>query len=428
MESCRAQFLARFQEETHFSTPLVVVWAGGRARPAYRGDEFQPFQQCPIFQYLFGENPAGRVGAMRLDRNGFATWCVFGAPCTESARNFEGCQTAEKSVDDLRDWCTGCTVFYPEKSFDPAQHATDAVETALRGVEHVREIPLKGACYDVRRAVHHARTRKTPDEIDKIRVACRVTAESIARLQTLDLVGMRESQLTALFRYYCAETEGCHAMAFPPIAASGESTAILHYENGERVLQVGDVVLCDMGCSFQGYCSDVTRTWFVGPPASPHHPWRDIHTQVHRVFAAMVAQLKPGKTWDELTTFVHKEFLGVLQNAGLVHKDFRLSDQDQDQDQDDVVAIFFPHSIGHHLGIETHDRCDTTQQAFAPGMVVALEIGLYVGDVAMEKRKSHAHLNAEKLETLGRGGVRVEDNFLVTATSNECLTTTNSRD
>ena len=420
MDSCRARFLELFR----FRAPLVVVWAGGRARPAYRLDEFQPFTQCPHFQYLFGEQPADRIGAMRLNADKTASWCVFGKSCTASQRIFDDCQEA-KSLADFRAWCAGTTVFFPAGSFDAAQHAVDLVQIALRGVAHVRSC----ARHDVPKTLHRARTLKTPEEVERIRVACHVTAESIARLQTLDLVGMRESQLKALFRYYCSETEGCHAMAFPPIAAGGGNTAILHYEDGDRVFQAGDLVLCDMGCRFQGYSADVTRTWFVGSATDQPQPlsaWHVINERVKDTFYQMVAELKsPHKTWDDLTAFVHARFLSLLRDVKIL---LTTTTPSQDQDaRDDVVQIFFPHAIGHHLGIETHDRCDTSQAFFAPGMVVALEIGIYVSDATMIAAEAYAKKNPgvidmARLRALGQGGVRVEDNYLVTDKGSECLT------
>lgn len=416
MDSCRAQFLALAK----LPAPLVVVWAGGRARPAYRPDEFLAFTQCPHFQYLFGEQPANRIGALRLTSRGVASWCVFGKECTDAQRHFEDCQDAEKNIGELRAWCAGYPVLYPDSVFDAAQHAVGLAEEALRGVEHVRD----GAHHKIPKMLHLARTLKTPDEIARLRVACRVTAESIARLQTLDLVGMRESQLKALFQYYCSETEGCHAMAFPPIAAGGGNTAILHYEDGDRVFQAGDLVLCDMGCRFQGYSADVTRTWFVGgdAPSRATSPWHCIHARVQEVFADMVKHLKPGITWDQLTARVHAQFLRVLRAAKMIVVEPPQEGLSLSTAQDEVVQIFFPHAIGHHLGIETHDRCGASQEAFSPGMVVALEIGIYVGDVAMHKAASHPRINEEQLRIMGRGGVRVEDNFVITETGSECLT------
>lgn len=110
--------------------------------------------------------------------------------------------------------------------------------------------------------IYSLRLIKTPDEIEKIRKAIRVSHEAFAHIEKIIKVGMYEYEIEAemarIFRSHHL-TE-----AYPSIVASGPNTCILHYMDHTRQIEAGDLVLIDAGAEHMGYASDTTRTLFIG--------------------------------------------------------------------------------------------------------------------------------------------------------------------
>jgi Xaa-Pro aminopeptidase len=120
---------------------------------------------------------------------------------------------------------------------------------------------------------------------------------------------------------------------------------------------------------------------------------------------ALVAYVPHCRTWDDISNQSRTLMLAALKECGLVHSEAT----------EDVVIQFMPHSCGHHLGLDTHDWCDSQ---IVPGAVLAIELGIYIP--ATTTWPATAKLDA--INTAGPGGVRIEDNVLVTKTGVENLT------
>jgi Xaa-Pro aminopeptidase len=174
---------------------------------------------------------------------------------------------------------------------------------------------------------------------------------------------------------------GYERPAFDTIVASGPHSAMPHYRAGMRTLTAGDLVVLDFGGVLDGYCSDLTRTVSIGPPA---HEARRVYDAVRDAHAAAVAAAKPGVD----ASAVDAAARDVLRERGL--------------------AEAFGHGTGHGLGLDVHEeprigkpRADVPPVALAPGMVFTIEPGAYL---------------------TGFGGVRIEDDVLVTDRGCELLT------
>jgi Xaa-Pro aminopeptidase len=174
---------------------------------------------------------------------------------------------------------------------------------------------------------------------------------------------------------------GYERPAFDTIVASGPNAALPHHRAGDRTLSEGDLIVLDFGGVLDGYCSDITRTVSVGA-VSPRA--RELYDAVHAAQRAAVAVVRPGV----LTTAVDGAARNVLDERGL--------------------GPNFGHGTGHGLGLEVHEdprvgkpRADVEPVTLEPGMVFTIEPGAYVA---------------------GFGGVRIEDDVLVTADGCEVLT------
>ena len=232
---------------------------------------------------------------------------------------------------------------------------------------------LVGASLDALRQI------KTPQEIDLIRQACRIADQSAEHIRRFIQPGMLEREIAAELEWYM-RTLGAEKAAFDTIVASGWRGALPHGKASDKLVEAGEFITLDFGAQYQGYCSDMTRTFRV-PGAGPAEesalfPVYQIVLAAHR---AAVAAIRPGVHCHEVDAAARQ----VITDAG--------------------YGDYFGHNTGHAIGIEVHENprfspTDTT--SLAVGMLLTVEPGIYLP---------------------GQGGVRIEDVVLVTPDGGEVL-------
>jgi Xaa-Pro aminopeptidase len=176
-----------------------------------------------------------------------------------------------------------------------------------------------------------------------------------------------------------ARRSGAEGMSFPTIIASGARSALPHGRATNQAIQPGGFVVCDFGVILTGYCSDQTRTVWVG---SVPREARRTYDAVREAQQAAVDAVKPGVSTGAIDAAARK----VLRKAGL--------------------GGYFTHSTGHGVGLEIHESprvADGQKEVLKPGMVITIEPGVYFP---------------------GKWGVRIEDMVAVTAGGCEVLTPT----
>lgn len=226
--------------------------------------------------------------------------------------------------------------------------------------------------------VNHIRMVKDDDEIALVRAACRLTDRCYEHLKSIIRPGVTEWDVSVAIEHFY-RTHGATRSAFDSIVAAGAGSSMPHYATapGTRTIRKGDVVLIDMGCVYQGYNSDLTRTVFVGrvDPVLER-----IYRIVRLAQESACRAVRPGVTVGALDAVAR----GVIDAAGFGDR--------------------FGHSLGHGVGLDIHEL-----PAVRPGdaiikknMTITIEPGIYLPGV---------------------GGVRIEDTVLVTANGHERLTT-----
>jgi Xaa-Pro aminopeptidase len=110
------------------------------------------------------------------------------------------------------------------------------------------------------RAICDTRNIKLDEEINAVREANRISSDAIRIVLKSCKIGMYENELACIFSQKCS-SQGSFSLAYPSIVGSGENSAILHYVDNNKKISDGDLVLCDMGCEYRGYASDITRTF-----------------------------------------------------------------------------------------------------------------------------------------------------------------------
>ena len=246
--------------------------------------------------------------------------------------------------------------------------------------ETIRARGLDITLRSTERIVEEARVVKDEYEIATIRDAAgRLTSVMPAVLSAVR-EGETEQRIAAVIESVMRDA-GYERMAFDTIVASGPHSAMPHYRAGTRTLARGDLLVLDFGGVLDGYCCDLTRTVSIGAP-SPEA--RRVYDAVRDAHAAAVAAVKPGV-----------EASAVDAAARTVLSDRGLGDA-------------FGHGTGHGLGLDVHEeprigkaRADLPTVTLAPGMIFTIEPGAYLA---------------------GFGGVRIEDDVLVTETGGELLT------
>lgn len=253
-----------------------------------------------------------------------------------------------------------------------ARHA--AWERACRG----RGLALDFVATD--RAVEQLRVIKDDDEIARLRAAAAGLTPVAEAAFAAVRPGAAEREVAGVIEA-ALRAGGFERPAFDTIVASGPNSALPHYRAGERRLSEGDLVVLDFGGVLDGYCCDLTRTVSIGPPS---REMRRVYEAVRDAQAAAIAAVKPGIDASVVDTAARD----LLRDRGL--------------------AEAFGHGTGHGLGLDVHEeprvgkpRADLAPVILAPNMVFTIEPGAYLP---------------------GSGGVRIEDDVLVTERGCELLT------
>jgi Xaa-Pro aminopeptidase len=218
---------------------------------------------------------------------------------------------------------------------------------------------------------------KTKEEIERIRQAAKITDQTYQKLLKEVKPGMREKDLAKII-FNSFEELGAEGISFETIVASGKRGALPHGQASEKIIQEGELITVDFGCKYQGYCSDFTRTFALGKTIDPK--LQEIYQIVQQAQEKGIKSVKAGIKCSEVDQIVRN----YIQEKG--------------------YGEYFIHSTGHGLGIEVHEEPGIStkdETILQTGMIITIEPGIYL-----------PHL----------GGVRIEDDILVTGNGYELLT------
>ena len=273
-----------------------------------------------------------------------------------------------------------------QPAFERACHALNLAGKRL-GVEflNMRVLELKQleqyapGCQmlDAGGALSELRMIKDAEEIEHMRQAIRITEQALQEVSDAIQPGRTDLEITAELKIAFLRA-GAQGMSFEPIVGVGPDSASAHVTPLGRVIERGDLIVIDCGVTYQGYAADITRTFAVGPiaPQLEH-----VYEIVREANAAGRAAVRPGVSAQEVDRAARQ----VIAQAG--------------------YGEYFVHRTGHGLGLEVHEPpyiVEGNEELLQPGMTFTIEPGIYLP---------------------GQGGVRIEDDVLVTPQGAETLTT-----
>lgn len=223
------------------------------------------------------------------------------------------------------------------------------------------------------------RLKKSQEEVDKIKKAIEITKSGIEKLMSEARVGMKEYELEAYFDFNC-KVKGATGLAFTTIAAAGENATTLHYVDNNCELKENDLILFDLGAEYNCYNADISRTFPVNGKFTERQ--KEVYNAVLRVNEEIINLIKPGMKYKDVNEKATELIAEECIKLGLI------------KDKSEVRKYYY-HSIGHSLGMDTHD-IETPHRdiIFEPGVVFTVEPGIYIAEEGI--------------------GIRIEDDILVT--------------
>ncbi|WP_294153306.1 aminopeptidase P family protein [uncultured Clostridium sp.] len=228
---------------------------------------------------------------------------------------------------------------------------------------------------------------KSDEEVKEIQKAIDITIDGVKSLMKNAKAGMKEYELEAYFDFAC-KTKGVKDLAFRTIAAVGKNATTLHYVDNNSEITDKDLILFDLGAQWNYYNADITRTFPVSGTFTERQ--KEVYESVLRVNKAVIEKIKPGVVYKELNAWATDLIAEECIKLGIIK-------------EKKEVSKYYWHSIGHNLGLDTHDLEPQGRNfVFDEGMVFTVEPGIYIGEEGI--------------------GIRIEDDILVTADGCRVLT------
>ncbi|GAA0602640.1 Xaa-Pro dipeptidase [Virgibacillus siamensis] len=248
-------------------------------------------------------------------------------------------------------------------------HVTFSTYELYEKTMDVKLVPVSGL-------VEELRLIKTAEELDVLKQAANIAEDAFSHIQAYIKPGVKEIDISNELEFYMRKL-GAESSSFDTIVASGYRGALPHGVASDKKIQSGELITLDFGAYYNGYCSDITRTVAVGELDDEQ---MEIYNIVQEAQKRGVEGLKPGMTGIEAD---------ALTRDYITEKGY---------------GEYFGHSTGHGVGLEVHEGPGLSfrsEKKLAPGMVVTVEPGIYVPEVA---------------------GCRIEDDIVITEKGYERLT------
>lgn len=277
-------------------------------------------------------------------------------------------------------------------------------------------------------------------ELEALRYASKLSSEAHKTVMRTIKPGMHEYQCESAFLHHLYSEGGIRHVCYNCICGTGNSGSVLHYGHAgapnDQIIKDGDIVLFDMGGEYYRFCSDITCSYPANGKFSAKQ--KIIYNAVLRANRAVLYAIKPGVSYVDMHKLANRIMLEDLKAGGLLQGSI-----------DEMMAVnlagkvFQPHGLGHFMGMDVHDVGGyleghptrpngpglgnlRTARVLKANMVLTIEPGCYfidhLIDAALKDESLNQFINEDKInEYRGFGGVRIEDDVIVTETGVELM-------
>ncbi|HPR81794.1 MAG TPA: Xaa-Pro peptidase family protein [Enterococcus sp.] len=340
-----------------------------KLREAMKKEAVDAFLVTSPYNLRYLTNFTGTTGlaVITLDKAFFVTDFRYTEQAAKQAQGYEIVKNTGLIFDEVARICQEEEI--NALAFEETQ-VTFAEYTVLEDIiEESALVPIAGM-------IENLREVKDETEIATIQQACHIADQAFSHILKMVRPGMTEIEVANQLDFFMRSL-GATSVSFETIVASGVRSAMPHGVASDKIIAQGDLITLDFGCYYNGYVSDMTRTFAIGDPGEK---LKEIYQIVLDAQLKVLEAAKPGMTGIELDAVAR-----------------------------DYIASFgygeaFGHSTGHGIGLEIHEGPNVSfraEKAFVPGNVITDEPGIYLP---------------------GIGGVRIEDDLLITETGNKVLT------
>ncbi|MEQ8786030.1 MAG: aminopeptidase P N-terminal domain-containing protein [Pirellulaceae bacterium] len=398
------------------NSPLIVVGAGEAISIPGGLDQTFPYRPHPDYYWLTGLLRSGGVMAFDADSG----WTHFVRPVSAAERLWEADVPSPQGVDiaQLDAWLA-------ERAGRPIAALGSPIANVTADADATRETQQR---FDSARRV------KDAAELDLLARAVSATEAGFLAARQAIAPGRTEREIqieleAEMFRHG-AETTG-----YATIVGAGARAAVLHSQPGATVVQPDDVVLVDAGGAIQGYTADVTRTFAAGERFTPEQ--QALYDVVLAAQVAAIHRCRHEMEWHEVHRTAAAELADGLRRLGILKTSI---DEALDSES---IALFLPHGIGHMVGLGVRDVggtapgrepgrkcCGAVVRVDLPiqrGYLMTVEPGIYFPPAILDDPQRRAQFGrAVDWDELARwrpiGGIRIEDNVLVTDAAPKVIT------
>ena len=359
----------------------VAVFAANESMPR-NGDEFFPFRQQSDFYYLTGidaENAFLIIAPDYPDESMRevlfiepydevkATWQgemldASQATAISGVKTVKGSDAFWMALNDIVYSGYGNTICLNSYEYPKYECAVETIQQRFN-----KEVKARYPMHQYGRTapiLNALRMVKSADEIAVIQKACDITAQAFRRCLATVKPGMYEYEVQAEIEYVFRR-HNASGHAYAPIIAGGKNACCLHYSKNQSRLNDGDLLLFDIGCEYQNYSSDLSRTIPVNGQFSPRQ--KECYNIVLDVMKQLLELYRPGHCINEINEAAKRAMGNMSQ--------------------------YLIHGVSHHIGLDVHDSIDKFKP-FAPGMILTCEPGLYIREEGI--------------------GIRIENDLLIT--------------
>src|SRR5262245_46942029 len=314
-------------ERWNLSDEVVLVGAGERIHIPGRADRTYPFRAHSEYFYLTDRERPG--GVLAFDPH--EGWTDFVVPVTRDELLWEGAPAGELEgvpVAGLGEWLAA-----------RRGRPVACLGVPVAGVDAAPEAELRVGLNAVRRP-------KDEVELERMRVAERATSAGFFAVAAFIEPERSERELQIEIEAAFLRN-GADMVAYDSIVGGGPNAAVLHFPPSDRTLQDGELVLIDAGGEFRGYVSDITRTYPVSGSFTPEHA--ELHALVRAAGLAAIHRCRAGVEWRDVHRTAARVIAEGLAEFGLLRGD------PDDLVERQAVSLFFPHGVGHLVGLGVRD-------------------------------------------------------------------------